>query len=150
MMDGFRSATAADGSTWALAPAVYQKASLPVQTPVPPCSGWNWTQYSIIYIQNPSTTAQAKARLHFYPRTASPSTATLSYPALANITPIPPNGFQVFNTKNNCADIWLGTAGQSVSWEGSLHVEAVEGSVVVIIKTIGPGNVMSAYNAFGY
>ena len=150
MMDGFRSATAADASTWSFAPAAYQKASPTTQTPAPSCTGWNWTQYSIIYIQNPSATAQAKARLHFYPRVASPGAPTLSYPTLANITPIPPNGFQVFNTKNHCADIWLGTAGQSVNWEGSLHVEAVEGTVVVIVKTIGPGSVMSAYNAFGY
>ena len=150
MMDGFRSATAADASTWSFAPAAYQKASPTTQTPAPSCTGWNWTQYSIIYIQNPSATAQAKARLHFYPRVASPGAPTLSYPTLANITPVPPNGFQVFNTKNHCADIWLGTAGQSVNWEGSLHVEAVEGTVVVIVKTIGPGSVMSAYNAFGY
>lgn len=147
MMDGFRSATAANASTWSVAPAVYQKAAVGSGA----CKDWTtWSQHSIIYIQNPSDTAQAKARLHFYPRAASPGPPTLSYPALASMTPIPPNGFQVFNTKNHCANIWLGTPGQGVNWEGSLHVEAVEGTVVVIVKTIGPGSVMSAYNAFGY
>jgi len=119
-------ANASDGGAETFLPAIYASSES-----CPP--GSDWTKYSLIRIQNPTTT-DANVDIYYFDRDGNQD-------FLESFTVQAEKSFNR-NTRVHCADIPLGT-----NWEGSVYIDSDQ-PVVAVSETIWGSTKMNAYNGY--
>jgi hypothetical protein len=118
-------------STNTYLPAVYQKNT--AYTSCPP-SEEQWDQYSILRIQNPTTSNATDVDIYYYDQDG-----TLTFQE-SNLTIVAGRSLSR-NTRNHCATIPLGG-----NWSGSVRIQSNQ-PLVAVAETLKSGQWLASYNS---
>lgn len=118
-------------STNTYLPAVYQKNTAYTSCP---SSEEQWDQYSILRIQNPTTSNATDVDIYYYDQNGS-----LTFQEL-NLTIVAGRSLSR-NTRNHCAAIPLGG-----NWTGSVRIQSNQ-PLVAVAETLKSGQWLASYNS---
>lgn len=126
-------ANANDGGKETFLPAVYQRNTDNVSCPNDPNN--DWTQYSLIRIQNPTSSNASDVDIYYFNQDGSSAFQELNQSIQAGKS-------TNRNTRVNCSTIPLGG-----NWTGSMYIHS-NVDLVAVTETLVGGSDMSAYNGY--
>lgn len=126
-------ANTAEAGSETFLPAIYQKNVDGVSCPSDPNN--DWTQFSLIRIQNPTTTNATDVDIYFFNQDGTTALQQLNESVAAGKS-------LNLNTRNQCSTLTLGG-----SWSGSVYIKS-NVPVVAVAETLWGALKMNAYNGY--